>query len=153
MEGYKVLVCGDINSLPCPVQTAGCDFASIRIIAALSLPVISSRALIALRARRAIIHRLAPPLSANTPVNRLVEKERRSSAVFWNLWSLEVSQFQLLRLYFEILSDTFAISKRNNETLGNFTYFRCNHKYYSTIIVYRTCQRGTRGIDHACIIV
>lgn len=42
LEGYKVLVCGDINSLPCPVQTAGCDFASIRIIAALSLPVISS---------------------------------------------------------------------------------------------------------------
>lgn len=51
LEGYKVLVCGDINSLPCPAQTAGCDFASIRIIAPLSLPVISSLALIALRAR------------------------------------------------------------------------------------------------------
>lgn len=36
-EGYKVLVCGDINSLPCPVQGAGRDFASIRIIAPLSL--------------------------------------------------------------------------------------------------------------------
>lgn len=81
LEGYKVLVCGDINSLPCPVQTAGCDFASIRIIAALSLPVISSRALIALRARRAIIHRLAPPLSANTPVNLLIVRSRRNDAL------------------------------------------------------------------------
>lgn len=38
LEGYKVLVCGDIDSLPCPARTPGCDFASIRIIVALSLP-------------------------------------------------------------------------------------------------------------------
>lgn len=44
LEGYKVLVCGDIDSLPCPARTPGCDFASIRIIVALSLsPLISSR--------------------------------------------------------------------------------------------------------------
>lgn len=38
LEGYKVLVCGDIDSLPCRARTPGCDFASIRIIVALSLP-------------------------------------------------------------------------------------------------------------------
>lgn len=40
--GYKVLVCGDIDSLPCLVQGAGRDFASIKIIAPLSLPGVLS---------------------------------------------------------------------------------------------------------------